>query len=120
MTPLQMYFLILLTKLPDLGFRVAMISSLVLCVLGMFYLIDLGDYPLLDGNFKKIGDKSLKWLLVVLVVGIMVSFFGVDLKQLTLIYGIPAALNNEQVQKLPNNVLNVVNTWLEEQVKETK
>ncbi len=113
MTPLHMYGLILLTKLPDFGIVVGT-CGLVVCILAAIFGPMTGAFDVDTAIFK----RAFKWGLITGLAGLLINFFGVDMKQLALIYGIPAVVNNEQAQKLPNNVLNVVNSWLEEQAKE--
>lgn len=114
MTSFQMYLIILITKLPELGAVVAVIGGVAfLLVVATWLASSTVAYSSDERREVEKLRSYVKWLLLPIVVGLLINFFGVDMKQMALIYGVPAVVNNEQVQKLPNNVLKVVNDWLE-------
>lgn len=65
--------------------------------------------------------RVTKYYFGLLVFSIFLSSIP-DIKQISMIFGIPAAIElskNPDVQKIPQNILNVINKELEEKVKKT-
>lgn len=124
MTPIDMYLLILVSKLPDLGSGILFAGVIGFVIQGTVLLaVSIGSLSYrreTDIAIEKASKKSLKLAVVIMIIGTLLNFFGVNMEQMALIYGVPAVVNNEQVQKLPDNVLNLVNNWLEEQNKSVR
>lgn len=68
--------------------------------------------------------KTTKKLMIVCIVGFCVSFTGImfvpSTKDIAAIYLIPKIVNNEQAQKLPANLLSLLNKKLEEWLQDKK
>jgi len=114
MTPLQIYWLLVITKLPDVGGGLIVLG----CVIGFVYFMTS-----IDAYNQKEKDKLkplIKASIIVIIFGVLLAIFAPTKKDLAIMYGVSYATNNEQVQKLPNNVLEVVNVWLEEAKEDIK
>jgi hypothetical protein len=72
----------------------------------------------IEGNWESIK----KWILGgcwVLAVSIVCGIFIPNTKQAAVIYLLPKIANNEQVQKVPENFVKLLNTKMEEWMKDT-
>lgn len=66
--------------------------------------------------------KHTKSYFIYVLVTLLVSTVP-DIKQMSMIFGIPAAMElskNPDVQKIPQNILNIINQELEEKVKKSE
>ena len=73
-------------------------------------------------DFKPLHKAVSKVYLVFLVFSIFLASIP-DIKQISMIFGIPAAMElskNPDVQKIPQNILNIINQELEEKVKKNE
>ena len=64
--------------------------------------------------------KQRGWLSLVVIAGVIILFLGLltpTTKEMAAIIVIPKIVNNPEVQKLPTNLLNLSNEWIEEKVK---
>ena len=66
--------------------------------------------------------KHTKSFVIYIIVTLLISTIP-DIKQMSMIFGIPAAMElskNPDVQKIPQNILNIINQELEEKVKKNE
>ena len=104
MTPLQVYLILLVTKISE-GLAPFVIG---VGILGIFFAISAYNDVTPSTAHKWVRNSVL-----ILLTGILFALLPTK-KDLAIIYGVSYVSNNEQIKKLPDNVLNVVNTWLEE------
>jgi hypothetical protein len=83
------------------------------------FLISKGDTCLSD-EVKGTIDKTYKRGFKIAVVLFVLSFLSPSQKEMLLLTGGWVAINNEEVQKLPENVLGAMNSYLETIQKEMK
>lgn len=95
-TPFEMY---LLTRLDALGFSFFMFG-----VIGTLAVVATGV------NIK----RWAFWFLPIPIGFLLLSVLTPTTKQAAAIIMVPAIVNNEEVQKLPDNILRLANEWLEE------
>lgn len=110
-TSMQIYWLLMATNVKVL-FTVA---GIVLIMIS-FMMIPAGLEMFIGKDTK---SNKLYWITTLIVflvslVIIVVATFIPTTKQLAVILVAPKVINNEQVQKLPNQVLELANEWLEE------
>lgn len=107
-----------------LYFSLQNISSFVCFTVFVFMI----PYVIFSAYVVSEGDESAKTLHSKLTkpyawIAIFALFLSSipDIKQMSMIFGIPAAIEiakNPDVQKIPSNILNVINQELEDKIKE--
>lgn len=65
-------------------------------------------------DWKKKYKKGISILLALIILVFFVQALIPTKQDLVLMYGLPRALNNENVQELPDNAVKYINTWLEQ------
>ena len=106
MTSWQIYWLLMLDNI-----------GILALIIGFFGTI--GSIPLAIAVLEEYFESSKISLLVLLVPILTVSifmggFFIPSTKQMAVILVAPKIINNEQVQKLPQQVLDLANDWMNE------
>ena len=69
-------------------------------------------------RLKTVLGSVIKWLIPFTACVAILSIFLPTTKQACAIYVIPKIANNEQVQQIPDKVLEYGNKWLDEQLKD--
>ena len=105
-TGFEVYLILMLNSVIGVAGCVLWTCMLAICVLAV-NILDYGD---IDGNLK----KWLKRAVVTGLVAILVLAFVPNTKQAAVIYLLPKIANNEQVQKLPDNALKLLNAKMEQ------
>jgi len=112
MSETQIYWLITLPKITD----VIGIGLLTLGFSGFLTLLFFGG---ITENWKP-AKKYSKWFVVSIIAGALLITFIPSTKELVAIYGIPKVVNNEQVQTIPEKLLEFANIKLDDLVEEAK
>jgi hypothetical protein len=101
--------------------RLDYLSSVTFAIAIAFAIITI----LLAINQKNEGDFNLNtpWLKAAGVIFCIFMAFNVIIpttKQAAIVYCLPKIVNNEQVQKIPDNLLKLTNSWIDEALSKTK
>jgi hypothetical protein len=111
-TPFAIYIISLADNIILLLRIIAMIWA-ILVVIFIVKLITLdadSDHPEI---ISKLSMKDIKLSLIGFIVFLPLSFFCPSTKTLLAMYTIPPIVNNQEIQKLPMNLLNFANDYLE-------
>lgn len=110
-TGTEMYWL---TRLTSLKNGVAGIGAGVMILFGVICLVGLLSWLLEESSY---GRKWLKIAIPIFILGGIITFSSVFVpttKEMCAIKAIPMIVNNNQVQELPNKVVELANEWIEE------
>lgn len=97
------------------------ISNIAAIVAGIIFAVTLIAYAV-NYNNEKDKKASKPWAINFGIVFIISLFFTIavpNTKQAAVVYCLPKIVNNEQVQKLPDNLLRLANRWIDDQITET-
>ena len=123
MTTLQMYLLLKLDTLKSFVDFFGWFGGICLVVLTIFYMV-LKTYVIVDSNKDREDyEESITvmnmvkpflklWYLCAFL--IILSISVPTTKQMAAIIIVPKVVNNEQVQEIPNKILDLATEWLEE------
>lgn len=117
MTELHIYLLARLDFFREV-LKVLLLFSFVFCFIGI--VMGLNGSHRNDDNAKNTAKTMLCYSLPILLLTTILAILVPTTKQLAAIYLIPKVVNNEQVQKIPENVLNLLNSKLNEWTGEDK
>jgi len=101
-----------------LSFNAVVALYIVLWAIGAF-IIFICSIPNLD-IMTKFWETFKSFKILHIIVAVLLIFFSViqvmlpTTKQMALIYVVPKIVNNENLQKIPDNVLQLINGYLEE------
>jgi len=112
MNEAQIYWLITLPKIAN-GAGAGLLTLGLCC---SFFLVFL--WVALGGEIEV--KKYIKWSILMLVIGTLLTTFIPSTKELVAIYAIPKVVNNEQVQAIPEKLLELANLKLDDLIQETK
>ena len=111
------FWLYLYFSLQNISTAICFLAVFVFFLSLMYFLI---EYPDLREEYQEIARKiSVKIILPIFVSAFILGSIP-DYKQMAMIFGLPAVINNEEARKLPNNVLQYMNEFLEDEVKNIK
>lgn len=119
------WFIYLITRLDTLssmaeffsifGIIFFMILSIV------YFILKVGEDFDTKNEVFKIFNKTLKILIIVLTISLPLFILTPTTKEAAVIYLLPKIVNNEKIQKVPNNFLDLLNSkteeWLEDITK---
>lgn len=119
MTETQIYWLITLPKLANgIGIFLTVFGVGVAFLIFAFFAVSN------DGYHEPIKWESLKkyfnWSIFSAILGALMLTFIPSAKELVAIYAIPKVVNNEQVQAIPEKLLELANLKLDDLIQETK
>lgn len=105
-----------ITRLDGLNFFVGVIAviSIITATTLLIIRIASDDYFPWEHKFIKTWFRPMFTAVIVAVMCIVISIFVPSTKEAVAIYMIPKIVNNEQVQKLPDNAMKFLNGKLEE------
>lgn len=112
MTESTIYWITRLTSLKE-GLEVGGVILLILS--GVVILLGIMAWCL---EQSETGKKSLKISILVFILGGLIAFSSIFVpttKEMCAIKAIPVIINNEQVQELPNKVVELANDWIDTQ-----
>ena len=76
-------------------------------------------FSAMDGRFEGFSQHKLSRVLAgVVVVAFILVILIPNTKQACIIYVLPKVANNEQVQQIPEKLLDIANGWLDEQLSD--
>lgn len=110
---LLLYFILRLDYISSVGILFAWVT-------GIFFVAALVIF-ILNPDDRSARDVAKPWTKRFGISFAIVLFFAVmvpDTKQAAAIYCLPKIVNNDQVQKMPNNLLRLANQWIDEQLDE--
>lgn len=121
MSEAQIYWLITLPKIAEgIGVVLIILGFVLSSFFGICHVyLRAGEEPKTSDSFKFV-IKSFKSGLIILVIGTLLKTFIPSTKELVAIYGIPKVVNNEQVQAIPEKLLEFANIKLDDLVEEAK
>lgn len=112
------YFLVYLILRLDTLSCIVGISTVIA---GIFFIVTILIYVLNDD--EDICDRVKPWSKPFFIVFCVFLFSNVlvpDTKQAAVVYCLPKVVNNEQVQKIPDNLLRLANTWIDEAISKAE
>ena len=90
-------------------------------ITGILFIVTLGTY-ILNPDVKLVRDTVKLWIKRFGIPFVIILFLAVMMpgtKQAAVIYCLPKVVSNNQVQKMPDNLLRLANRWIDEQLNET-
>lgn len=110
-TEIGMYWLTRLTSLKDgiigLGVGMMVLFGVIGCLSLMGWLLENSKY----------GKKWFKYSILAFMLGGLIAISNIFIpttKEMCAIKAIPIIANNEQIQELPNKVIELANEWIDE------
>ena len=114
MSPISLYFILMLDSINFLFGVAFLIPFMFIIVLGLIWLIDTGDtHDRMNLLFKNYYKKTITYFVLIMVI----STFIPSTKQAIAIYAVPKIVNNEGLQQIPDKVIEVINNRLDEILK---
>lgn len=107
-SPWLIYFIGIADRVSGVFSFIAIASTMAL-VIGVLVSLDLGN-----------SLKGLKIPFIIAIVSGLIALFTPSSKTIAAMLIIPPIVNNEQVQQLPNNVLEFINDYLKDAKKSLK
>ena len=125
---MSMWLMYLILKLDDIvnGLRISCIISLVLLVITLIIFlgcITIGadeDCKAGASYIKKAIRPLFKWTFPILIISSFLYVAFPTTKQAAAIYFVPKVINNKQIQKMPNKLVELANSWMDEQINSIK
>jgi uncharacterized BrkB/YihY/UPF0761 family membrane protein len=120
-----MYWITRLDALNNLSFFITVALIVALVVTGICYAVWISDHyvPANKEDPRPKHWRRYRQLLVIITLNILLfAFIKVLLpttKEFAAIYLIPKTVNNEQIQKIPDNAAKLLNAKLEEWITDT-
>jgi len=113
-SPFMIYLISIADNLQNLMEIIALLGGLVMGALIFKYYYDIGDYEEKEIKEKKLifGKKCIKISIIVFISSLFIGFFSPSTKTIISMYTIPSIINNQEVQKLPDNLLKFANDYL--------
>ena len=116
---LVLYFIIILDAISSTCNTTAIISGILFTLMGAVYIVNY-DKAVEDDRKVRIAIKP--WMYLLSIVFSITTFLAIIVpttKQAAVIYCLPKIVNNEQVQEIPDKLLELSNTWLDETIEKT-
>lgn len=120
MSKFELYLLTRLDGIQELFAGIAIASGIFIffaIILGPLLMDSLSDY--IEEPFRKTASWVKRLVFTAAICG-LISVSIPSTKDLAIIYGLNYITNNEEAQKLPDNVLKTINKQLEEWQREDK
>jgi len=121
-----MWLMYLVLKLDNISgaliaFSVILGMVVIFGGLGLFALRDIheDDEAFLKNILPKL-FKIYKRVSIVTITIVCLAILVPTTKQMAAIYFVPKVINNKQVQKMPNKLVVLANSWMDEQIKSIK
>ena len=115
MTSWQLYWLTRMDGIINVGIPFMIFGVIGTITAGIVYATAKAND---DKGVEKGSKLALKFAIPVLIFGIITQVFIPSVKELAAIILVPrltqAVVANEELKKLPNNLLNLANEWIEE------
>ena len=111
--------LYLILRLDALSSTISVLAGVTGClfiIASLFFILN----PEETNSAKLIRNNARPWLKGLGIPFVIAGFLTVmtpDTKQAAVIYCLPKIVNNEQVQKIPEKLLDLSNTWLDEKIE---
>lgn len=117
-TTTNIYWLfIVLPNIKEIMVVVGVVGAIALIV---SFLVALFTWEYEDDGWREKYKKGILILFIFSSVILSAQVFIPSKQDLVLMYGLPRALNNENVQQLPDNAVEYINTWLEQNTESLK
>jgi len=123
---MNMWLMYLVLKLDNISgaliaFSVILGMVVIFGGLGLFALRDIheDDEAFLKNILPKL-FKIYKRVSIVTITIVCLAILVPTTKQMAAIYFVPKVINNKQVQKMPNKLVVLANSWMDEQIKSIK
>jgi len=113
----QVYWFLMLDSVSTASGLIAVVVGLVLSFSVIFYFICKFDG---DEDVVRITEQINKILIPIFAITFLLSIFLPTTKQMATIYILPKIANNEQVQQIPDKLLELGNKQLDEWINEFK
>lgn len=123
---MNMWLMYLILKLDDIanGLKascaLSMTILIVTLVMFIFSSLMVGDFPKGVASVKKTINSLFKWAIPILIVSFLLHIILPTTKQAAAIYFVPKVINNKEVQKMPDKLVTLANSWMDEQIKSIK
>lgn len=116
----ELYWLIVLGNLNNLGGAIAVLSLAVFIVLGFRFIFFSEDYPESTSFIKKVFKGSV----FALVFGLVMVIFIPSQKNLLIIYGVGGTIDylkeNKDANNIPDKCVKALDKYLDDALKEDK
>lgn len=103
------------------------VSTIAAIILGITAAVmiaeEYGEIVTDPSERLKMGRSCLKWAKISIMIAVLGGFlkiFTPEKETLIAMYIIPKIAVNEQIQELPDNILEFINTWVKEQTEDLK
>jgi len=90
----------------------------IACLLLLFVIAGWIYYAFCPKKFKQKCKRCCFWITIIFAIAAMGATFIPKTKQAVLIYVIPKIVNNEQIQQIPDKLLEIANKQLDEWINE--
>jgi len=104
-----------ITRLDSIVFVCAAIAIIGVAVACFVWMMGMDDW---DGEAGKIVKKIYKIIIVSVSTALTIGSFVPSTKDAVAIYMIPKIVNNEQIQKLPDNAIKFLNQKMEQWIND--
>lgn len=109
-----LYLILRLDALSEAAFAFAIITGIIFAITLIVSAINYND--------EKAKKAAKPWAInfsIVFITTLLLAIAIPSTQQAAVIYCLPKIVNNEQVQKLPDNLLRLANQWIDGQITET-
>lgn len=109
-----LYLILRLDAISNAGVVFTVITGIIFAVTLLIIALNYGD--------EEAKDFTKPWAVCFGVSFAITLFLAVmvpSTKQAAVVYCLPKIINNEQVQKVPDNLLRLANRWIDDQIAET-
>lgn len=124
MTEWQMYWLLRLDGIKDMFEVITVLLTIAVVLLGIGFLVCFFISKADEHEDATRVAKSLKHgFLITVLLCLFFTFVWILLpttKQMAAILVVPKIINNEQVQELPEKIVELGNEWMDDKIKELK
>lgn len=110
-----MYLVIKLNTMQTLCATTLIISVIIVVFIGGVWL-DKGAH---DDELEGIW-KHIRFYLLIPLFALILLIILPTTKQVAAIYFIPKVISNKQVRKMPDKIVKLANSWMDEQIKDIK
>lgn len=109
-----LYLILRLDAVSNAGFIFAIITGIIFAITLLISALNYND--------EEAKNATKPWAIsfsVVFVITLLLTVMVPSTKQAAVVYCLPKIINNEQVQKVPDNLLRLANQWIDDQITET-
>lgn len=109
-----LYFILRLDVLSKASTMLAVVAGVVFAITLLVVAINYND--------EDAKSATKPWVIsfgIASIIALLLTVMIPSTKQAAVIYCLPKIVNNEQVQKIPDNLLRLTNSWINDQITKT-